>query len=143
MGAPRTTSHSYSAEVCSFVQFCLLSFSVVTAWKKVLYYCIIVEYGRRYYIICIDSVNTIRSILVLKTGSGDNMYLIRYHFFVTSTLCKVDRNCLQNRQLRKRLWSRSGLTFISFSFYHEPLFASIIRDLITLLPEDILVSNQA
>ena len=64
----------------------------------------------------------------VKTGSGDNTYLICYHFFVTSPLCKVDRNCLQNRQLRKRLWSRSGLTFISFFFYHQPLFASIIRD---------------
>ena len=125
--APRTTSHSYSARVCSFVQFCSLSFSVVTAWKKVLYYCIILEYGRRYYIVCIYSGNSVRSILVLKTGSGDNTYLIHYHFFVTSTLCKVDRNCLQNRQLRKRLWSRSSLTFISF-FYHEPLFASILRN---------------
>ena len=90
-----------------------------------LYYCGI---WKKVFIICIYSVNTVRSILVLKTGSGDNTYLIRYHFFVTSPLCKVDRNCLQNRQLRKRLWSRSGLTFISFFFYHQPLFASIIRD---------------
>ena len=88
-----------------------------------LYYCGIWKEVLRYYIICIYSVNTVRSILVLKTGSGDNTYLIHYHFFVTSTLCKVDRNCLQNR-----LWSRSSLTFISFFFYHEPLFASVIRD---------------
>ena len=40
-----TTAHSYSAKVCSFVQFCLLSFSVMTA--------------RRYYMICIYSVNTV------------------------------------------------------------------------------------
>ena len=64
-GGPSTTAHSYSAKVCSFVRFCLLSFSVTTA--------------RRYYMICIYSVNTVCSILVLKTGSGDNMYLIRYH----------------------------------------------------------------
>ena len=82
-------------------------------WKKVLYF-------------CIYSVNTVRSILVLKNGSRDNTYLIHYHFFVTSTLCKVDRNRLQNRQLRKRLWSKNGLTFILFFFYHGPLFASKI-----------------
>ena len=51
----------------------------------------------------------------VKTGSGDNTYLIRYHFFVTSPLCKVDRNCLQNRQLRKIVeQERSAIYFVFF-----------------------------